>query len=208
MTDDALGIFNAMRPPSPQAGEGIRAPASSRSRELHDLAMVPGSPGYTARIPRPPCHACGEDHFPGREYDHPWTPEPVAIHDEPVSASSIVRRPQIVDAEAQPVPFRVALYVGRGDTYVVAVEYPPEWDTRTAFRVPSDQVMPLIEMARALEVKITDKTGGDLFMLESEYAREHEKDNGRGAASPGGGGARRPRPAARGPQEGEPDDTA
>ena len=199
---DAMDMFNAMRPPSPALGGDIRQSSS----DLHNLAMVPGSPAYNQRIPKPPCWQCGEDHFPGRSYDHPWTAEIEQVHDEPVSATSVIRRPQTIDVQAPPVPFRVALYVGRGDTYVVAVEYAPEWDTRTAFRVPSDQVMPLIEMARALEVKITDKTGGDLFMLEQEYVGQHAQTNGRSTASPGGGGPRRPGPDAAGPQEDLPED--
>src|SRR5215468_4722150 len=142
---DAMGMFNAMRHALPGGADGIQAaPASGRSRELHDLAMVLGSPGYNARIPKPACAACGDDHFPGREYDHLWTAEPV--HDEPVSAASIVRRPQIVDVPppAPLVAFRVALYVGRGDTYVVCVEVPPDWDQAEAWKVQPEMVVPLI----------------------------------------------------------------
>ena len=192
---DAMDMFNAMRPPSPTITDDIRVPQRQPvqtvggARDLHDLAMQPGSPSYRARIPRPPCYSCGEDHFPGRPYDHEWMAEPVQVHDEPVAASAVVRRPQIVDVPV--AEHRVALYVGRGDTYVVAVEGPPDWDATTTFKVPPEQVIPLIQMARALGTRISDKTGGDLLMLEQDYEREHAQNHGRSAQANGSGSPRR-----------------
>jgi len=130
---DAMDMFNAMRPPSPALGGDIRQSSS----DLHNLAMVPGSPAYNQRIPKPPCWQCGEDHFPGRSYDHTWMAEPVQVHDEPVAASAVVRRPQVVEVPV--AEHRVALYVGRGDTYVVAVESPPDWDATTTERTDRTQ---------------------------------------------------------------------
>jgi hypothetical protein len=200
---DAMAIFQATRPQPPAPSEDIRAPSSNRSRELHELAMNPGSPGYRARIPPPPCYACGEDHFPTRTYDHAWQPEPLPIHDEPVSASAIVRRPQLIEQQVDVSARRVALYVGRGETYVVAVEAAPEWDAVISFKVQPEQVLPLVALARALEVKVADKTGGDLVMLEQEDASQHAQTHARGAAAARGDSPRRPGPAADRPQEGE-----
>jgi len=206
---DAMDMFKAMRPPSPAIGEDIRVspqrtvPTVGGARDLHDLAMTPGSPAYRARIPRPPCYQCSEDHFPGRSYDHEWMAEPVAVHDEPVAASAVVRRPQIVDVPV--AEHRVALYVGRGDTYVVAVEGPPDWDATTTFKVPPEQVIPLIQMARALGTRISDKTGGDLLMLEQDYEREHAQNHGRSAQANGSGSSRRPGLDPNGPQKGQQD---
>jgi hypothetical protein len=203
---DAMGMFNAMRHAPPGTADGIQAaPASNRARELHDLAMVPGSPGYNARIPRPACTLCGDDHFPNREYDHAWTAEPVAVHDEPVSASSIVRRPTVVDVEPAAPTVRVAVYVGRGDDmYVVAAEGGADWDTVASFKVHAEHVLPMIELVQALGIKVSDKTGGDLVMLREEHVREYAQDHERGAARPGGGGPRRQGPAAPGAQEDRP----
>ena len=184
---DAMDMFNAMRPPSPAIGGDIRQSSS----DLHNLAMVPGSPAYNQRIPKPPCWQCGEDHFPGRSYDHAWMAEPVQIHDEPVAASAVVRRPQVVEV-AQP-SYRVALYVGRNDTYVVAVEQAPDWESVESFRATEGKVLPLIWMARALGVKVIDKTGGDLLMLEQTDAREFSQDHGRSTPPAGDSGPRRPR---------------
>lgn len=212
MSDDAMTLFNAMRPPSIGPSEDIRPVAARRpvqtvggSRDLHDLAMVPGSAAYRARIPRPPCFQCAEDHVAGQAYDHDWMPEPQPVHDEPVAASAVLRRSpstQVVEV-AQPNQ-RLALYVGRGDTYVISVEQAPDWDAVSTFKVPPEMVMPLINLARALGTRISDKTGGDLLMLEQDYAGQYAKDNGRSAQAPGNPGARRQGSAADWPQEGEP----
>jgi len=159
---DAMDMFNAMRPPSPALGGDIRQSSS----DLHNLAMVPGSPAYNQRIPKPPCWQCGEDHFPGRSYDHTWMAEPVQVHDEPVAASAVVRRPQVVEVPV--AEHRVALYVGLG-------------------------------------TRISDKTGGDLLMLEQDYEREHAQNHGRSAASDGDRGPRRPRLDPDGEEETLPD---
>ena len=204
MTDDAMSLFQAVRHQSPQRGEDIRVPTSSgQGRDLHGLAMNPGSPSYRERIPKPPCHKCGEDHFPGREYDHPWTPEPVAVHDEPVSATSMVRRPQVIDVEpaASTPTVRLAVYVGRGDAFVVAVEESPDWDTVESWKVPDSEVIQILKVVRALGVKVADKTGGELTSLGMHDASQHAQDNDRGATRPGGGGPRRSRPAAGGEEE-------
>lgn len=215
---DALELFRSVRQTVDTVGGSdgqgeIREPQPGRSvgtvggsRDLHDLAMVPGSPAYRARIPRPPCWQCNEDHFPGRAYDHEWQPEPLAVHDEPVSATAINRRPAI-DIERVSAPNRVALYVGRGDTYVVAVEAAPDWDALKTFKVAPDMVLPLIEIARALGAKIADKTGGDLLMLEQEAldAKQYAQDHGRGTAGVRDPEPRRQRPGADRPQEAEPE---
>lgn len=171
--------------------------------------MVPGTPGYTARIPRPPCYQCGDDHVPNMQYSHEWMAEPVQVHDEPVSASAIMRRPApaVFDTQvAASLPsHRVALYVGRGDTYVVAVEQAPDWDAEQTFKVQPELVLPLIQMARALGVKISDKTGGDLLMLEQEYGgSKPQADHDRGAQGAGDHQPRRQRSGANRPKADQP----
>lgn len=195
MAGDALDLFRATRPQGPPVPTGdIRAPSSNRSRELHGLAMVPGQPGYNERIPKPPCYKCGEDHWPNQPYDHPWEPEPAHIHDEPVQASpSFRQRTEVI--EVAPA-LRLAVYVGRNDLYVLSVESPPDWDAVQSFKVTDDMLLLMVRMARALGVKVYDKTGGDLVMLEQEDAGQHAKDNGRGAEGAGSPGPRRPGPPA------------
>jgi hypothetical protein len=205
-----------MRPPSPAMSPDIRRGTGNLpagAPDLHSLAMVPGTPGYNARIPKPPCYQCGEDHLPNHEYGHAWRSEP--IHDEPVSATAIMHRtaPDVLVAPVEPTtpgaPLqRVALYVGRGDTYVVTVERAPDWDTVESFRASEGKVLPLIWMARALGVKVVDKTGGDLLMLEQEQSDARSQpapDHVRSAESPGDRRPRRQGSDADRPQEDQPE---
>jgi hypothetical protein len=193
MQPDALEMFRAMRPEAPTASDGVR-PAGKLPQgapDLHSLAMVPGTPGYNSRIPLPPCAQCGEDHVPTHNYGHPWMAQ--QFHDEPVSAGSVSRRPVVPlnPVAVSEVPERrVTLYVGRHDTYVIAVEEAPEWDTLESFKVADSEVLYMIRMARALGAKVTDKTGGDLLMLEQEYGQSTQNHGG-GAASVGDPGPRR-----------------
>lgn len=202
---DALDMFRAFRPSPPAGDPDIRQPPPSRTgasdgRDLHGLAMVPGSAAYRARIPRPPCYRCGEDHQATLDYDHVWEAEPTSlVHDEPVSATAVGRRANVVDvALPSAAGRRVALYVGRQDTYVVAIEEAPDWDSVINFKVESSLVLPLINMARALGAKVADKTGGDLLMLEQEAidARQHASTDDRSAATAGGDQPRRSGPVA------------
>jgi len=216
VSEDALGLFQAMRPQAPALNSDIRRSGGNLPAgvpDLHNLAMVPGTPGYNSRIPKPPCYRCGEDHHPNMDYGHPWEAEPV--HDEPVSASAIMRRPALDAGAVIPEPAsnispgqRVALYVGRGDTYVISVERAPDWDADTTFKVSPDMVVSLIAMARALGVKISDKTGGDLLMLEQESNNDARsqlaQNHDRGAEGPGDREPRRQGRGAAGPQEDQP----
>jgi hypothetical protein len=218
-TDDgALGLFSAMRPTPPALSPDIRraqVSAPNGQVDLHSLAVVPGTPGYNSRIPKPPCYQCGDDHHPGVDYGHDWMPEPVTVvHDEPVSATAM-RRPQVYDPQpvqatvAEIPQQRVALYVGRGDTYVICVETAPDWDAVQTFKVSPLQVPPMISMARALGTKIMDKTGGDLLMLEQENndARSQSpQTHDRGAEGSGDRGPRRPGPAAVGAEVDQPEE--
>jgi hypothetical protein len=197
-SDDALGLFQAMRPQAPGLSTDIRAARGGLpgTPDLHSLAMVPGTPGYTERIPRPPCYKCGEDHLPNHDYGHAWQSEP--IHDEPVTASAIMRRPAPEDSIAQQgfIPStarRVVLYVGRGDTYVLAVEEAPDWEAVHTFKVEPYLVLPLVRMARALDTKVMDKTGGDLLMLEQENDDGGRKSAQNHDGSAEGAGDRQPR---------------
>lgn len=185
MQGDALEMFRAMRPEVPQvAPDGVR-PAGNLpqgQRDLHSLAMVPGTPGYNSRIPLPPCAQCGEDHVPTHDYGHPWMAQ--QFHDEPVSAGPVSRRPVPIAAAPIEYDVRVAVYVGRGDTYVVAAEIAPDWETVRSFKVMPEIVMPMVNLARALGIKVQDKTGGDLVELGEKYGEPAQAHAG-GAAPAG-----------------------
>src|SRR5215471_6492437 len=198
-------MFRAMRPQTPSPSGDVRSAGAlpNGQRDLHSLAMHPGSPSYTSRIPPPPCAQCGEDHVPTHDYGHPWMAQ--QFHDEPVSAGPVSRRPMVpLNATLDVTPERrVALYVGRGDMYVIAVEEAPDWDTLESFKVADADVPRMILMARALGARIADKTGGDLLMLEQEYGQSTQAHAG-GAAPAGDSGARRQGQPAAGPQVDQP----
>jgi hypothetical protein len=79
-TDDgALGLFSAMRPTPPALSPDIRrsqVSAPNGQVDLHSLAVVPGTPGYYSRIPRPPCYQCGDDHHPASTTATTGSPNP------------------------------------------------------------------------------------------------------------------------------------
>ena len=165
----------------------ISAPDGS-VRHVDELLTVPGTAAYRSKLPPPPCFKCGEDHIPNRPYDHPWMQEPHVISPDPQVHQMVDRirqegareygnQPYInaevveVSREPAPPPVRVAVYVGRGDDmYVVAAEAGPDWDTVRSFKVEAKNVLPMINLVRALGIKVQDKTGGDLVALGEKDA--------------------------------------
>ena len=162
----------------------INAPDGS-VRHVDELMTIPGTAAYRAKMPPPPCFKCGEDHQPNRRYDHPYMQEPhvisadLQVHDmiDRVRAEGAAEygnappRMEVTQIPSTPTPtHRVAVYVGKADTYVVAVESSPDWDTEESFKVADTEVVLLVRLARALGVKVTDKTGGDLVGLEADSA--------------------------------------
>lgn len=170
---DAMEMLRSARPrPSPNGDIRPLSAGEVNGRPLDELSTTPASPLYRSKVPPPPCFACGEDHVPGRTYTHEWQPEPPV---EQAQNTELFK--QMTEANGfaplAPVPAmapaqRVAVYVGRGDKYVVAVECSPDWDSTETFKVDPQGVMPLVKMARALGVKVQDKTGGDLVELETD----------------------------------------
>lgn len=155
------------RPSPPQSPDIRPARGEINGIALDELSASPASPAYRSKLPPPPCFKCGEDHIPGRTYGHNWEPEPLPepqqsyVHAIPQGSFT---PPPATPPAAQR---RVAVYVGRGDTFVVAVEEAPEWDAVETFKVAEDRVLDLVKLARALDIKVQDKTGGELACLQT-----------------------------------------
>jgi len=187
---DPMAFMRAARPNlDPEsmraASQTIQAPDGS-VRSVDDLATTPASPGYRSKMPPPPCFKCGEDHQPNHRYDHPWMQEPHVISADPQVHQTIDRIRQegalehghqpYVNGEYTEMPaelraqikasLRVAVYVGRNDQFVVAVESAPDWDSTETFKVQEPELLAMVKMVRALGIKVVDKTGGDLAALE------------------------------------------
>lgn len=190
MADDAWSLLQAARPRqvidvgTVEPGSIRRARAEDQvistpggARHVDDLLTVPGTAAYRSKMPPPPCYRCGEDHLPNRPYDHPYMQEPHVISPDPQVHQMIDRIREEGAAEygnasqrvtvAEIPQRRVAVYVGRNDTYVIAVEQAPDWDSVESFKVAEDRVLDLVKLARALGIKVADKTGGDLVALET-----------------------------------------
>jgi hypothetical protein len=168
-----------------RASDQVIAAPDGTVRHVDELQTIPGTAAYRSKMPPPPCFKCGEDHVPNRRYDHPYMQEPHVISADPEVHQMIDRvraegaaeygnaGPRITVTEVPTVAAkRVAVYVGKSDTYVVAVEVSPDWDTEASFKVTDSEVVLLVKLARALGVKVQDKTGGDLVGLEEESARK------------------------------------
>jgi hypothetical protein len=179
---DPMAMMRAARPnldPDSMRAAQQSIPTPDGVRSVDDLATIPGTPAYRSKVPPPPCFKCGEDHVPNRRYDHPWMQEPHVISPDPQVHEMIDRVRQegarehghqpYVNAEVTEVEqeqVRVAVYVGRGDDmYVVAAEAGRDWDTVRSFKVEARNVMPMVNLVRALGIKVQDKTGGDLVAL-------------------------------------------
>lgn len=156
-----MDFMRMARPQMPANGDIRPAHGDINGRSLDELSVNPASPTYRSKLPPPPCVKCNEDHVPNRAYDHEYAlEEPQASYVHPVQQGSYLPPPQ----PNQPNK-RMAVYVGRNDTFVVAVEEAPDWDASETFKVTEDRVMDLVKLARALGVKVQDKTGGELSSL-------------------------------------------
>jgi hypothetical protein len=138
----------------------VRSP--STGADLRGIPRAATDPRYRQRIPPPACMHCGQDHLSNKSYDHPL----FTGGDEPVY-------PQQVDSPRLPHPAplssgqgagrRVAIYVGRGDSFVVKVEEnPPEWDDRWTVRCSLAEAVLIRNLCTALGVRAKDNTAGEL----------------------------------------------
>jgi hypothetical protein len=162
------------RPQMPSSGD-IRPLTAGEvnGRPLDELSALPSSPAYRSKLPPPPCSKCGEDHIPGRTYGHNWEPEPVPAalptyevesHEDQFRLWQATQSPQ----PPAPIDQRVGLYIGRNGKYIIIVERAPDWDGFESFKVDEEYVVPMIRLVRALGIRVSDKTGGDLAALESD----------------------------------------
>lgn len=163
MSVDPIQLIAANRPSwgdLQEAGVGVtktngqtqRARGVIRDGDLDQLSALPGSASYAERqaILREQARIRGE-------------PEDV----QPEQAPGGLILPEGATAPMTPPPVapptptkRVAIYYGKSDTYNVAIEEAPDWDTVTMFKGQTESgIGIIIEMAKALGLKISDKTG-------------------------------------------------
>lgn len=69
---------------------------------------------------------------------------------------------------SQAVQQRAAIYCGRGDKFVLAIEQAPDWDAVYSKSMLVEALDETLDVLRALSIKITDKTGGELTTARLE----------------------------------------
>lgn len=158
-------VLNEVNDPVGSHTGEVRAP--STGADIRDIPRSPSDPRYRQRIPPPACMRCGQDHLPSRTYDHPlFTGGEEPVYPQEAETASTLARPAphpLTLPVTAGVDRRVAIYVGRGDSFVVKVEEnPPEWDDRWTHRCSRNDAILVREVCRALGVRVKDNTGGEL----------------------------------------------
>jgi hypothetical protein len=125
-------------------------PQAARVAQIHAMPRGPGDPGYYDRIPPPEKLESSAAAAPA--------PEPAA----PVKSEAQAALPA-------PALTRLGIYVGRGEDFIVAVETAPEWDSESSRKVGGDLLLKMLPILRELGIKVVDKTGGELAVLEMEH---------------------------------------
>lgn len=164
MSVDPIQLIVQSRPQLgdvPGAGEGVTATQGQLRRavefdrgNLDDLSAMPGSPGYAAKMATLKSQALARG-----------DPEEIRALQQEREGLLLPQGP-VLPPEPTPVAVpgagmkRVAIYYGKNDTYNVAIEESPDWDTDSMFRgMNEDEARLLVKMAKALDVKVSDKTG-------------------------------------------------
>lgn len=135
---------------------------------------LPGQPGYTSRIPPPDGPAIGEvaDNPVPYAMDVPAIPVPI---------------PQIGSLMAgAPPPRRVVVYCGRGEDFIVSVEESQDDDALFSKRYSLETLMPILDVVRALGIKVIDRTGGELQSHEITLRASREQGPARAATNGAG----------------------
>lgn len=163
MSVDPIQLIVQSRPQLgdvPGAGEGVTATQGQLRRavefdrgNLDDLSAMPGSPGYAAKMATLKSQALARG-----------DPEEIRALQQEREGLLLPQGP-VLSPEPMPMPVvsaqkRVAIYYGKNDTYNVAVESSPDWDTVYMFKgYDGDGVRALMQLAYHLGVKVSDKTG-------------------------------------------------
>lgn len=128
-----------------------QAPARGNTRaDPRAVPSRPGDPGYYERIP-------------------PGEPDGTAAQ-AAAPPAGFTTPPQPATVLPAPPPTRIAVYAGRGeDDFVVAVEIAPEWDTVKSWKLTGAETLRVLPILRALDVRISDKTGGEITALEMDH---------------------------------------
>lgn len=116
-----------------------------------DIVMGPGDPGWTSKVPPPDKDGS--------------TADALDVLKQAAEAAAAAAPVQEAAPIAAPATKRVAIYCGRGDQFVVAVEEAPDWDVVKSWKHDGPTAVVIQKVLLVLGVKVQDKTGGELDEL-------------------------------------------
>lgn len=122
--------------------------------DMSDLSAAPGTPGYYAKLASST-----------RPAPDPVPPQ-ASILLLPNTTGTAVGPPLVGVTAAESSSKRVAIYVGRGEDFVVAVEEAPEWEAVDQWKLAPGILLALVPILRALGVRYVDRSGGEFKALE------------------------------------------
>lgn len=163
MSVDPIQQIIAARPrigDVPTAGEGVVATQGEVRRatnfamgDLNDLSAIPGSNGHQTKMAALRQQAISR----GDPEELADLNKPALILPDAPASVEVVGAASLVDITPRK---RVAIYYGRGDTYNLVVETSPDWETETMLKaLEADDVRMLLNLVKALDVRLADKTG-------------------------------------------------
>lgn len=167
MSVDPIQLIVQSRPQLgdvPGAGEGVIATQGQLRRavefdrgNLDDLSAMPGSPGYAAKMATLKSQALARgdpEEIRALQQEREGLLLPQGPVQPPVE---VVGSASLVDITPRR---RVAIYYGKSNTYNVAIEESPDWDTIKMFKEQTEGgIQIILGMAEALGLKVQDKTG-------------------------------------------------
>lgn len=166
---DAQNAIAAQRSARPSQAPGNVLPGS-----------LPGQPGYNNRIPPPDGPAMGE------------VPDGSGTASPESQFAGLPYAQQAVPAGLLPVsPRRVVVYCGRGEDFVVSVEESADDEAIYSKKYDLSTLMPILDVVRALGVKVIDRTGGELASYEGNL-RSRPAQRAAGPPANGKAGPREP----------------
>lgn len=191
---DAGIALELARPKRPRlnAGLGMRKVRAAEGIDFDSIPMHPGDPGWQDKVPPPDPGAAGEEPLSDMTLDSLSDEEKRQIllgrmqHQSAPEASP--------PAQQQPVDTRkrAGVYIGRGDAFVLAMETPPDWDSEEQWKYDGPTLLQIIGVLKAFDIRVIDKTGGELNELRERQARKQTSRSRTRARteSPGAGAAR------------------
>ena len=159
---DMIALQASARPTlsaDPEGGQLTQDNAAAKAY-YDEISAIPGTPGYErkqAELRRQAAMNGGTEEINSQKRDEALAAQNGLVLPE---GYTVATEPVLLAVAPAPATKRVAIYHGKNDTYNVAVESAPEWDTETMFKqMDEGQVTVIVHLATALGVKISDKTG-------------------------------------------------